>query len=136
MHPFSVAEEKADGTKEVHKGRAGKAKKKGNEARQNEQSRNAIKMISEQCSPALSKAETLDKMLLVLFDALFLTQSEQWTKKKVANLLADETYELARWWSSGARGDGRQMPYQFHILRSNVIGKRAARARRKSLRHV
>jgi len=50
---------------------------------------------------ALSKEKLLDKMLLVLFDALFLAQSEEWTQRKVANAPADETYELARWWALG-----------------------------------
>ena len=50
---------------------------------------------------ALSKEELLDKMLLVLFDALFLAQSEEWTHRNVANAPADETYELARYWSLG-----------------------------------
>ena len=59
----------------------------------------SIELIAENLS--LSKAETLDKMLLVLFDALLLTQAEEWTAQEVANCQADETYELARWWSLG-----------------------------------
>ena len=50
---------------------------------------------------AESKEEALDKMLLVLYDALLLGQSEEWTDRGVANLPADECYELARWWSLG-----------------------------------
>ena len=49
----------------------------------------------------LSKRQLLDRMLLVLHDALFLELSEEWTKKKFANVPADETYELARWWALG-----------------------------------
>ena len=49
----------------------------------------------------MTKAKLLDNLLLVLSDALFLAQSEAWTKRKVANLPADETYELARWFLLG-----------------------------------
>ena len=45
----------------------------------------------------LSKEMLLDKMLLVIHDALLLDLSEEWTRRKVANVPADETYELARW---------------------------------------
>ena len=41
----------------------------------------------------LSVEDTLDELLLVLFDALLLSQAEEWTKRDVANLTADETYE-------------------------------------------
>ena len=37
----------------------------------------------------------------MMFDALLLAQSEKWTANEVANLPADETYELARWWYLG-----------------------------------
>lgn len=49
----------------------------------------------------LSNEGTLDRLLLVLFDALLSTQAEDWTERKVANLPADEKYELARWWPLG-----------------------------------
>ena len=45
--------------------------------------------------------QLLDKMLLCLHDALFLTQSELWSKNEVANLKVDETPELARWFING-----------------------------------
>ena len=48
-----------------------------------------------------TKAETLDKMLLCLFDALFLDQCETWTERGVTNLAADETPELARYFIKG-----------------------------------
>ena len=48
-----------------------------------------------------TKAETLDKMLLCLFDALFLDQFETWTERGVTNLAADETPELARYFIEG-----------------------------------
>ena len=56
-------------------------------------------MLAEKES--LSKEKLLDKMLLVLHDALLLQLAEEWTRKKVANVPADEAYELARWWSLG-----------------------------------
>jgi hypothetical protein len=43
-----------------------------------------------------TKEELLDRMLLVLWDALFLTQCEGWTARGVANLTVDEVPELAR----------------------------------------
>ena len=51
----------------------------------------------------LEKPQILDKMLLCLHDALFLKQSERWSKKKVANLKVDETPELARWFQRGQK---------------------------------
>ena len=54
----------------------------------------------------LSKPAVLDKMLLALWDALFLDQCESWTQQQVANLPADETPELAKWFLKGlAVGD-------------------------------
>ena len=49
----------------------------------------------------LSIEETLDRLLLSLWDALFLTQCEGWTADNVANLSSDEALELARWWLKG-----------------------------------
>lgn len=50
---------------------------------------------------ALSIEATLDRMLLVLWDGLFLAQAEAWTNGGVANLSSDETLELARWFMRG-----------------------------------
>ena len=49
----------------------------------------------------LTAEKILDNMLLCLFDALFLKQSEEWSKRRVANVPADETPELARWFMKG-----------------------------------
>jgi hypothetical protein len=49
----------------------------------------------------LSKEELLDRMLLVLFDSLWLAQSETWTNRGVANIPQDEAFELARWFMKG-----------------------------------
>ena len=46
-------------------------------------------------------AECLDRMLLVLWDALMLTMSEAWTRKGVANLACCEAPELARYFHAG-----------------------------------
>ena len=43
----------------------------------------------------------LDRMLIALWDALFLTMAEEWSRRGVANLNADETPELARWFLRG-----------------------------------
>ena len=45
----------------------------------------------------LSAAEFLDRMLLTLWDALFLAKSEEWTKRGVSNMPSDEPYEVAKW---------------------------------------
>ena len=50
---------------------------------------------------ALTRPQIMDRMLLCLFDALFLKQSDQWTTSSVANLKADETPEIARWFLRG-----------------------------------
>ena len=49
----------------------------------------------------ISKEKLLDNMLLCLFDALFLKQSEEWSNKMVSNTPADETPELAKWFMKG-----------------------------------
>ena len=65
------------------------------------------KMLAGKNIPELLKDEggmlqlLLDKMLLCLHDALFLAQSECWSKGKVSNLKVDETPELARWFING-----------------------------------
>ena len=43
----------------------------------------------------LSAPAFLDRMLLCLFDALWLKQSEDWSNRGVANMCADEPYETA-----------------------------------------
>ena len=45
----------------------------------------------EELEVEYTKPEILDRMLLCLFDALFLKQSERWSKAGVANLKMDET---------------------------------------------
>ena len=50
---------------------------------------------------SLTKAEVLDRVLLALWDALFLDQCETWSQQKVSNLPADETPELAKWFLKG-----------------------------------
>ena len=55
----------------------------------------------EELEVELTKQEILDRMLLCLFDALFLKQSERWSNAGVANLNVDETPELARWFLRG-----------------------------------
>ena len=40
-------------------------------------------------------------LLLTLWDALFLVQSEQWSERGVANIAVDETPELAKWFMRG-----------------------------------
>ena len=47
----------------------------------------------------ISREKLFDNMLLCLFDALFLKQSEEWSK--VSNTPADETPELAKWFMKG-----------------------------------
>ena len=49
----------------------------------------------------ISKSELLDHMLLMLWDALFLSQSLNWTRLGVANTPSDEALELARWYLRG-----------------------------------
>ena len=46
-----------------------------------------------------SIADIFDRMLLVLWDALFLDQCVAWTKAGVSNLPSDECLELGRWFS-------------------------------------
>ena len=49
----------------------------------------------------LSIEEVLDRLLLSLWDALFLSQCIQWTEDNVANLASDEANELGRWFLRG-----------------------------------
>ena len=55
----------------------------------------------EKLESTLTRPQIMDRMLLCLFDALFLKQSEQWTTSSVANLKVDETPEIARWFLRG-----------------------------------
>ena len=48
----------------------------------------------EELEVELTKQEILDRMLLCLFDALFLKQSERWSNAGVSNLKVDETQRL------------------------------------------
>ena len=60
------------------------------------------KDIAEGWQPkALSQGELLDRFLLTLRGALFLRQSEEWTRKKVSNFGARDTIDLASWWLRG-----------------------------------
>ena len=49
----------------------------------------------------ISTSECLDRLLLVLWDALMLTMSEEWTHKKVSNLHVCEAAQLARYFLLG-----------------------------------
>ena len=49
----------------------------------------------------LNIEEVLDRLLLSLWDALFLSQCIQWTEDNVANLASDEANELGRWFLRG-----------------------------------
>ena len=52
-----------------------------------------------------------DRMLLCLFDALWLKQSEDWSNRGVSNMKSDEPYEVANWFLKGVnvgnRGAGK-----------------------------
>ena len=49
----------------------------------------------------MGKEKLLDNMLLCLFDAMFLKQSELWSAMGVANTPADETPEIAKYFMKG-----------------------------------
>ena len=51
----------------------------------------------------LGVEDTFDRMMLVLWDALFLRQSEEWSHRGYANTTADETLDLARWFLRGQK---------------------------------
>ena len=55
----------------------------------------------------ISINECLDRLLLVLWDALMLTMSEEWTRKGVANLACCEAPELARYFLAGLQVGSR-----------------------------
>ena len=63
----------------------------------------------------LSIEELMDQMLLVLWDACFLAQADEWTRRGQANVHADETLELARWFLRG-RAVGTK-PIKHKLLR-------------------
>ena len=52
-------------------------------------------------SEGMSQSECLDRLLLVLWDALMLTMCEAWTRGKVANLHACEAPQIARYFGLG-----------------------------------
>ena len=49
----------------------------------------------------LTKEEALDKLLLALWDALFLDQCIGWSEQKVANLPHEQAPELGKWFMKG-----------------------------------
>ena len=49
----------------------------------------------------LTRPQLMDRLLLCLFDALWLKQSDRWTVAGVANMKVDETPEIARWFLRG-----------------------------------
>ena len=51
----------------------------------------------------LSIEDTFDRMMVVLWDALFLAQSQDWSERGLANTNADETLEFARWFLRGQK---------------------------------
>ena len=69
-----------------------------------------IKRIADNWAPtALSAEEVLDYLLLVLHDALFLQQSDEWTREGKANLRADDTLDLAHWFLKGQSAGAKPM---------------------------
>ena len=48
-----------------------------------------------------SEEELLDRLLLVLYDALFLDKCLDWTAKQVSNLHSGETPQIARYFLKG-----------------------------------
>ena len=50
-----------------------------------------------------TRPQIMDRLLLCLFDALWLKQSDRWSKAGVANLKVDETPEIARWFLRGVK---------------------------------
>ena len=52
---------------------------------------------------ALSKADLLDRLLLVLWDALFARQAHEWTGRGVANITVSEAMDLGRWFLRGQK---------------------------------
>ena len=62
-------------------------------------SRDSIERIAT--ARGLSQSECLDRLLLVLWDALMLTMCEGWTRKNVSNLHCCEVPQLARYFHLG-----------------------------------
>ena len=56
---------------------------------------------AEEIGTEMGKEKLLDNMLLCLFDAMFLKQSELWSAMGVANTPADETPEIAKYFMKG-----------------------------------
>ena len=61
-----------------------------------------IKTVKE-LEAGLTRPQLMDRMLLCLFDALWLKQSDRWTAASVANMKVDETPEIARWFLRGQK---------------------------------
>ena len=62
----------------------------------------SAKSIAEKWQPeSLSQGQLLDRMLLSLWDALFLDMCGEWTRKGVSNLSAEDTVDLASWYMLG-----------------------------------
>ena len=56
----------------------------------------AAALAAKFCSEAASTQEVLDRMLLVLYDALWLSACERWTARGVANLDHERTFLMAQ----------------------------------------
>ena len=61
-----------------------------------------VKLIAVSTKWKLPKPEViLDRLLLVLFDALFLDMCQTWTERRVSNLHCSETIPLAKYFIKG-----------------------------------
>ena len=56
---------------------------------------------AEKIADGMPAPAFLDKLLLCLFDALWLEQSEDWSNRGVSNMPSDEPYEIANWFLKG-----------------------------------
>ena len=90
----------------------------------------------DDAQPGLSQAQLLDEMLLVLWDHLFLQKAELWTSTSSANLPADETWDLARWFLrgqvQGAKPIFDGMCCQCGALLYGVIGQHSALSNKRT----
>jgi len=76
--------------------------------------------IAVSWSPApLTVDGCLDRMLLVLWDARFLSMSEDWSTRGLGNCKADETCELARWWIKGQHVGSRPL-FEGHLITAKL----------------
>ena len=64
-----------------------------------ERSRSSLEDVAKEQN--LTKQAALDRLLLCLWDALFLDQCETWSQQKVANLPSDRAPDLAKWFMKG-----------------------------------